>query len=306
MRYVESSSYRIGRPVLLFGALGNLLLALVKISIGFLAHSAALLADGVHSAVDVGALVATWVGFFVSRQPADAAHPYGHQKAESVAQKIVAILLILAGFEVFLTALGDLFRRHLMPPLGIALWVALVTVALKVVLLLVTERQAKALRSPALGAAAVDHRTDVLSGVAALIGIAASRLGFPLGDPLAAIGVSAVVVWTGWRLVVEAVDHLMDRFDDREFLEAVVATVRTVPGVVDVAGLRGRPMGQDALLDIEILVDGDLSVREGHDIARRVRLELERRHPRIKGVHVHVNPAGEEAAMARTKYGGGG
>jgi cation diffusion facilitator family transporter len=296
-------SYHRGQPVLIFGGIGNALLAVGKIAVGLAAHSAALLADGVHSAVDLGGLLAAWVGFFVSGQPADEAHPYGHQKAESVAEKIVAILLILAGFQIFVGAVSDLRTPKLQPPLMVAFWVALLATLLKLVLYVVTRRTARALRSAALKATAADHATDVWSGLAAVVGIGLARLGVPAADPIAAMGVSLVVVWTGWRLVVEAVDSLMDRFDDQELLAEVARTATAVPGVAGVAGLRGRPMGADALIDIEILVAGDLSVREGHAIARRVRLAVEAAHPRVKGVHIHVNPYPEGAGVAEAEVG---
>jgi cation diffusion facilitator family transporter len=286
----RARAYRRGRPVLLLGAAGSAVLAAVKIGVGLAGHSQALVADGVHAAVDVAAVGAAWIGLFVSRQPADEAHPYGHQKAETVAAMAVAVLLILAGFQVLVEAVGEIARGRVEAPIAAALWVGAASVAVKAGLLAVTARAASRTRSEALSAAAADHRADMLSGLVAAAGIAVARAHVPLADPVAAVLVSGLVLHTGWRLVVDAVDRLMDRFDDQAFLTAVERTVESVEGVEGVAGLRGRPMGTDVLLDLEILVAGQLTVEEGHEIARRVRRAVERAHPRVIGVHVHVNP----------------
>jgi len=283
----------LGRLAGNLGVAVNVLLAVLKIVIGITARAQVLLADGLHNLADVAASLAVAIGVYVGHAPPDFEHPYGHQKAESVAAKIVGILLLLAGFEILWTSARDLYLGEAAVPGIIAAYVAGVSLVLKEGMVYLSRRAAELNHSKALRASALDHQMDVIGSVAALLGIILARTVATFFDPLLAMLVSLLVVWSGWQLVNQAVADLMDRFDDRAFLDAVREDAATCGDVREVTGVRGRYMGAQVLVDMEIAVPGDLSVRAGHAVATGVKEVIMQHHPEVVAVHVHVNPEGE-------------
>lgn len=276
---------------LVAGGVANVLLALVKLAAGFFFASQALVADGVHSVADVGSSVAVTIGIHISRTPADRDHPYGHGRAEIIAEDVVGIILILAGFELFGRSVGTLMSGRIGEEPGIiALYVAAGALVVKEVLFRLNRRAAVLTRSPAMMAIARDHRTDVWSSLAAAAGILGARLGYPELDALGGGIVSILVVWAGWRLVTAAVRRLMDAFPDREFLAGVREIAGATPGVKRVDGVRARQMGPFVVLDVEIAVPGSITVLRGHAIANVVQSAIRAAREEVTQVQVHVNP----------------
>lgn len=282
--------FRQGMRTVYLGLAGNVLLTAVKLAAGAVSRSQALVADGVHGAVDMLGSLAVWAGVTVARVPADEEHPYGHQKAESVAKKLVAIFLILAGLEILLGAVRRTLAGHLPTPGWVAVPVLALSLVVKEILYRLSRRAGMSLRSKALLAGAQEHRADVYASLAALVGVTGARAGLPALDPLAAGVVAVFILRAGWDMLREAVDDLMDRVGDRELLAGVAEVVRAVPGVRALQGMRGRSMGHQVLLDMEIGVDGEITVREGHEVARRVRERVMAAYQEVAAVHVHVNP----------------
>lgn len=297
---------RDGRSAILADRLswaGNGLLTVLKLSIGVLAHSQALLADGVHNVADLGATLAVSIGFRVALQPADREHPYGHQKAESVAEKIVGILLILAGMEILASAAREILGGHPAAPGWVAAIVAGFSLIVKQGLFVVSRRAERETHSKAMRAIAADHRADVGASLAALLGVTLARLVAPVFDPLMAMFVALLVVRSGWTLVARAVSDLMDRFDDVGLLRELSRTAESVNGVQGVSGIRGRYMGEEVLIDLEISVRGEMTVRAGHEVAREVKRTIMGGRPEVTAVHVHVNPEGQGEARAPLENG---
>ncbi len=272
---------------------GNTLLTALKIGFGIAANAQVLVADGLHNFADLGASFAVAIGVKVAHVPADFEHPYGHQKAESVAQKIVGILLLLAGIEILYQSSLSVFSGDAAVPGMLSAYIAAGSIVVKEALYRYNHHAALRARSKALAASAVDHRLDAITSVVALAGILLARYFAPVFDPLLAGVVSLFVVYSGWQLVNHAVADLMDRFDDRAMLEALRGVARGVRGVVAVSGIRGRYMGAEVLIDLEIAVPGEYTVREGHYVATTVKEAIMQSRPEVVAVHVHVNPEGE-------------
>jgi cation diffusion facilitator family transporter len=305
---MSASTPRDDRPAWA-GLAANLALAALKVGVGILGRSGALLADGVHSAADAVGSVAVLVGLAVARRPADPGHPYGHGKAESVAALVVAILLGLAGVEVAAASAGRLLRPVAgPPPATAALWVAALSVVVKEALY----RYGRALglrhRSPALLSSAEDHRSDALSSLAAVGGILGARLGLPLLDPAAGFFVSLFILRWGWLLTLGAVGDLIDARGEPATLARVEAEAARVAGVAAVHLVRTRRMGSGVLVDLEIGVDASRTLREAHAVADGVRERIVARLPEVRDVMVHVNPveAGAAAPGAGRGPGAGG
>jgi cation diffusion facilitator family transporter len=284
---------RLGRLAGNLGVAVNIVLSVLKIVVGIVAQAQVLLADGLHNLADVGASLAVAIGVHVGHAPPDFEHPYGHQKAESVAAKIVGILLLLAGAEILFNAAKTLYMGHEAVPGMIAAYVAGISLVLKEGMYWLSRRAAEVGHSKALHASAVDHRVDVFGSVAALAGVLLARTVGSYFDPLLAILVSLLVIYSGWQLVNQAVADLMDRFDDRALLDAFRSDAAAQTEVRRVSGVRGRYMGAQVLVDMEIAVRGDLSVRAGHAVAHEVKQAIMAHHPEVSAVHVHVNPEDE-------------
>lgn len=268
----------------------NGLLAVTKVGIGIVGHSQALIADGVHSAADVAASVAVVIGLRVARQPADPLHNYGHAKAEAVAQKVVAVLLLLAGFEVGSGAVHSLFRPEVVRPTTLTLVVAAAVMAVKEWMYRIQRSTAVKTGSHALMAQARDNRVDVLSSGLATAGIVGALLGWAPSDALGALAVALLVIWLGVSLFSQAAGDLMDRAAPPELAEGIVRAGRAVDGVLGLSGLRTRMVGTLVLVDLEILVDRNLPLVEAHQIAHRVRDQVMASGP-VQDVTVHVSPA---------------
>ncbi len=272
---------------------GNALLTAAKIGFGLATGAQVLVADGLHNFADLGASLAVAIGVRVAHVPADFEHPYGHQKAESVAQKIVGILLLLAGLEILWQSAHDIWHGNAAVPGIISAYVAAGSIVVKEVLYRYNRAVADRARSKALAASAVDNRLDAVTSVVALVGILLARIYSPIFDPVLAGVVSLFVIYSGWLLVNRAVADLMDRFDDRKLLDALRGVALAVRGVREVTGIRGRYMGAEVLIDLEIAVPGDYTVRDGHMVATSVKEAIMESRPEVVAVHVHVNPEEE-------------
>ena len=282
------------------GIIVNFLLVILKGAAGIFAGSFAMLADALHSAADIVASAVVYVGISVASKPADADHPYGHGKAESIASKIVSILVILAGLNSGYFSLRALFTVPESPPGMAALWAALISILVKEWLFRYTYNIGATHGNKALVANAYDHRGDALSSVAALIGIGGARLGTNLGiaqfaylDALAGVVVSVFIVRMGYLLAKEAASELMDSQAGSDLSAELKKLTLETDGVWELHSIRTRAAGPHLLVDMVIGVAENITVREGHDVAKRVKDKLLAEKSEIEDVLIHVNPCKE-------------
>jgi cation diffusion facilitator family transporter len=285
--------YRQSRRAALWGLLANLGLALVKAVGGYFGGSVALLSDAAHSLGDSIVSAIVLLALFWSQRPPDREHPYGHTRVEAVAGSSVSLLLIVTafwvGWEAYQT-LGTPFRE----PEVYTLWIAAANTVLKEGLYQYNHRVARRTGSSAVLATAWDHRLDALSTVAVLVGLVLARWGGPVGhvaDPIAALLVAAIMLWSGAHLFWDSLQELMDRQAGSELVEEVRRQALTVSGVRGVEKLLVRKTGLEYLVDIHVEVDPSLTVREGHAIAHAVKDRVVQNIVLIKDVLVHIEPA---------------
>ncbi len=295
VEFGERERARAAQRVTLVGAVVNLVLAVGKIVIGTLGQSQALVADGIHSLSDLVSdavvLVATRHG---SREP-DPQHPYGHGRIETVATVAVGMLL----FGVTAGIVYDAARRLTSPetllhPGPLALVAALLSVLAKEALTRYTLRVARRIRSALLRANAWHHRSDAISSVVVIIGVAGSMAGLPYLDAVAAIFVALMIAKIAWDLSWGGIRELIDTGLDPEDVTRIRQVILSVHGVRAMHMLRSRRMGADALVDVHILVDPRLSVSEGHQISETVRAKLVRELEDVTDVMVHIDPEDDE------------
>ncbi|MCL6451951.1 MAG: cation diffusion facilitator family transporter [Acetobacteraceae bacterium] len=280
------------------GIAGNVLLAAFKLAAGVVAQSKAMVADGMHSASDILASSVVLAAMRVAGRPADRSHPYGHARAESIAAKLVAVILILAGLEILYVSVRSALAGVSEAPGALALWAAVASIVVKEGMFQYKIRLGRRIKSQAIVANAWEHRSDAFSSLASLVGILGARLGWPLLDPVAGAVVSLFVVKMGWDLLREAIDSLMDRAAGEAMIRGIEQAAQGVPGVEEVRQVRTRALGQTALVDLEIAVSPDLKVSQGHRVADQVRDAILDQVPEVAEVLVHVDPAGHGAPAA--------
>lgn len=280
-----------GRRVVLFTLAGNLVLTVVKALVGLLSGSMAMLAEAVHSAADVLASSGVLLGLTIAGRPPDANHPYGHGKVESLVGLAVAGVLVYIGASLGISTLA-LLREPAGVPGIVALWTAFLAIPAKEVMYRYTIRVARQSQSVALMADAWHHRADAIISLAVLAGIGGARLGLPLADPLVSLAICLLIGRIGGRIALKAFDQLTDACPGPERVKTYRRAVEEVTGVREVHGLRVRSYGSLRYLDVRIGVDQNLSVREGHSICGAVRECLQRHHPEVAEVLIHVTPWG--------------
>jgi cation diffusion facilitator family transporter len=282
-----------GARLVLRGVVINLVLAAVKFAGGIFGNTYALIADGAESLLDIFSSLLVWAGFRVASRPPDDDHPYGHGKAEAVSALAVAAFIFAMAGWVGVHAVHEIITPHLGP----AWWTLLVLAGVVGIKLWLSRRMAVAgeeAGSTALGVEAMHHWSDAMTSAAAFIGITLALVGgkgWETADDWAALFACFVIAFNGARMVVKALGDVMDAAVSENFLNEVRALALAVPGVLALDKVRMRKSGLSYLVDIQVRVDGDLTVRAGHAIAHAVKDALIASAPhRISDVTVHVEP----------------
>ncbi|WP_207750654.1 cation diffusion facilitator family transporter [Anaeromonas gelatinilytica] len=286
----KENRYKSSQKVIWITIFLNTFLSILKIVIGLLANSNAMLADGIHSMSDVGSSLGIIVGLFIAKKPEDKEHQYGHEKAETIATFMLSMLLIAVGLNIGYSSVKLIFSGDVQVPGVAAIWAAIISIIVKEIQFRISMRTGKKINSDVLIADAWHHRSDALSSIAALIGIIGSRLGYGFLDPLAGLIVSIIVVKVGVEIFIKGTNELMDESLEEEKLIKIVNSVLSHKGVKTINDIKARKHGSMAYVDIEIAVDPNISVIEGHDIAEDVENIVYEKIDNIKSVLVHVNP----------------
>jgi cation diffusion facilitator family transporter len=284
--------YRDSRRAAAWGIALSLCLGLVKFVGGFFGHSLALVSDAVHSLVDAAISGALLGALLLAERPADPEHPYGHGRWELVAGAGVAIALLVVAAGIAWEAITTIYEPH-EPPHTYTLVIAAGGALFQEGVHRYASRVARQSGSGALAATAWDYRLDALGALAVVLGVSFSKWGGPSwqsADRVAALVISATVLWIGGRLLRENINDLMDRQAPAKVLAQIRHAASIVPGVLGVETLRVRKSGLEYLVDIHIEVAADLTVEVGHEIAHAVKDRIRENVPAIRDVLVHVEP----------------
>lgn len=273
---------------------GNALLSLLKLLAGIIAHSGAMISDAVHSASDVCSSVIVIVGVKLAAKASDKDHPYGHERFECVAAIVLSVILLVSGLFIGHNAIEQILSgspQDIPIPGLLALAAAVLSIASKEAMYWYTRHYAKALDSGALMADAWHHRSDALSSVGALIGIAGARMGFPVLDTIASLIICAFIVKAAYDIFKDAIEKMVDRSCNEETEHAIAACAAQQEGVCGVDLIHTRIFGNKIYVDIEISADREITLAAGHEIANRVHDAIETQFEKVKHVMVHVNPS---------------
>ncbi|MCM1133361.1 MAG: cation diffusion facilitator family transporter [Ruminococcus flavefaciens] len=276
---------------------GNIALSLIKFFAGIFAHSGAMVSDAVHSASDVFSSIIVIIGVKMSAKKSDREHPYGHERMECVAAIVLAVVLLVTGLFIgnsTLESIRDINSAEVVVPGKLALAAAVVSIVTKEAMFWYTRHYAKILDSGAVMADAWHHRSDALSSVGALIGIAGARMGLPVLEPAASLLICAFILKASYDIFRDAIDKMIDHSCDYQTECQIRDCVLEQVGVNDIDLLQTRIFGNKIYVDIEISMDGNKSLAEAHATAEKVHSEIESNFPKVKHIMVHVNPDNEK------------
>nr|VFK19631.1 MAG: cation diffusion facilitator family transporter [Candidatus Kentron sp. LPFa]VFK34347.1 MAG: cation diffusion facilitator family transporter [Candidatus Kentron sp. LPFa] len=290
--------YHAMRRVTHIGSVLDLGLAVAKMTVGWLAHSQALIADGVHSLSD---LLTNFLVLFAAREAhreADEEHPYGHERIEAMATVGLGVVLVLVASGIGFDAIRRLLHPDLLlRPEMWALVVAAISIAVKEGLYHYTMRIANRLQSNLLRANAWHSRSDAISSVVVVVGVAGSMAGLPYVDAIAAVVVAAMIARIGVDLAWRSVGELIDTGVEEQELARIQDVILGVDGVATLHMLRTRRMGKNVLVDVHItLLNSRVSVSEGHQISEMVMARLMENLEEVTDVTVHIDPEDDERA----------
>jgi cation diffusion facilitator family transporter len=293
----QDARYRDIRKVTVVGGVVDLLLGAAKVLVGITAGSQALIADGIHSFSDLATDFLVLFAAKHAHREADVEHPYGHGRIETVATVVLGVSLVLVAIGISYEAVRRLLAPELLlHPGPLALVVALVSVASKEIIYQYTARAARRLRSKMLLANAWHSRSDAISSVVVVIGVAGTMAGYSYLDAVAAVMVALMIAKIGWDLLWKSLQELIDTALEPEKVAELRTIIMSVNGVRACHMLRTRHSGSDVLADVHILVDPALSVSEGHQIGETVRRRLIDKLDDVSDVTVHIDPEDDELA----------
>ena len=281
----------------LVGSAGNVLLVIVKFIAGILGHSAAMVADAVHSLSDFLTDVVVLVFVGVSARPQDPSHDYGHGKFETLATLFIS--LALAGAAIGIIVSGALKfaswleGEELPAPGQVALWVALLSIAVKELMFQYTARKGRKLESSALTANAWHHRSDALSSIGTAVGIGGAVLlggRWTVLDPLASIVVGAMLLGVAWKILRPSMGELTDESLPAATEDEIMDILRSAPGVTEPHNLRTRRIGNRVAIEAHIRLNGALTLQEAHDRTTEIERKLKERFGPEALITLHMEP----------------
>lgn len=280
------------KQVTIVGMIVNIALSIIKLLIGFIGNSQALIADGIHSFSDLTTDFSIIFGVKFWLRPADKDHPYGHQKIELLVTIFIAFVLMIIGLSILFKAIFSLHSDTKETPQLIAFVVAVISIISKELLYRYTVKKSEILKSSALKANAWHHRSDAISSLPVAVAIIISSI-FPnlaFVDYIGAILVSIFIIYPAFKMIKDSVSNLLDESVDKETFEEISKIASNVPNVIDAHDIRTRKIGEAIFVDMHILVDKNITVKEGHDIAKAVKKTLLKQNSNILDVLIHIEP----------------
>lgn len=282
--------FKAAKTASILGIIGNIFLFIIKILVGLVSHSQAMIADAMNSASDIFSSVMTFIGNMVSSEPADEDHNLGHGKAEYIYSMLISITMIVLGIKILWDSVLSIFKGN---EYNFTIWliiVCIVTIVVKMGLYLYTSKIGKKYKNLLVEANAKDHRNDCAITLFNLIAACLSLLNVRYVDGIVGIGISLWIVYTGIKIFKESYDVLMDKTMSIDLKNKVLKIVEGHEEVLKVNHFNATPVGYMYQISFTIFLDGNMSTFKSHDIANALEREIEQKVPEIALTVIHVNP----------------
>lgn len=277
------------KRVSLWGIIGNLFLLIIKLVIGVLGHSQAMIADAVNSAGDIFASLMSSIGNKISSTPEDEEHNFGHGKAEYIFSFLIALSMIFVAFKLLFDSIVSLFNPSEVGYPKLLIIVCIITIGVKLALFLYSNYMSKKYESILIDATKKDHRNDCVLTTCTLISVIFSIFGIYFVDGIVGIGISLWICFTGVNIFLESYDVLMDSAISENTKKEILDIIKEFPDIQKIDHFTSKPVGYKYLISISIYIDGNMSTFESHKIAD----DLEKRLNNMEEVYlaiIHVNP----------------
>lgn len=279
---------KLGERGAILSIIAYICLSTLKLTIGYMADSEALKADGLNNTTDIIASIAVLIGLKISRKPADSDHTYGHWKSEAVASLVASFIMMAVGIQVFIAAITSIFDdKHTSPDL-IAAWTGIFCAIVMYAVYRYNKRLAGKINSQSVMAAAKDNLSDAWVSIGAAVGIIGAQFHLVWLDPLAAVIVGFLICKTAWDIFRDASHQLTDGFNEEE-IQSYKEIILDIYGVKGIKNIKARSYGNNTVVDVVILVNSTLDITSAHDISTNVETALMKEHD-VYDVHVHVEP----------------
>lgn len=286
------NSSKNAKRVGVIGIISNLFLLVIKFIVGIIFKSQGLIADALNSFSDVFSSIVTYVGGKISEKPADEDHEFGHGKAEFVASFLIGIFMVLVSIRTLVGGATSIIYNKSFTFSYFLIIVPIVTIIVKSVLYFYCKCKAKQYNSLLILANSKDHRNDILLSLGVIIGVIFGCFGYYFVDGIVGILISLVIIITGIRIVKEAYNVLIDKCIDVDSMKDIKKIISKIDGVNHIDSVKSKPTGNLHMLIVKVSVNSDMTVKEGHNIAGKIREELIE-YPSIYDVVVHINPDDE-------------
>jgi len=282
-----------GIKVSVISIIVNAFLSIFKFIAGLIGKSNAMISDSIHSLSDVLSTIVVIIGLKLASKKEDISHPYGHERIECIAAFILSMFLFITGILIgFVGVKTIIYQKYssIQTPTMIALIAAIISIITKEIMYWATRKVAKRINSDSLMADAWHHRSDSLSSIGSLIGIGGAMLGFKLLDSIASIIICLCIIKVAFDIFMDSVNKVVDKSCDNEFIINLKSVISEVDGVEGIDSLKTRLFGNKIYVDVEIVANQNLLLKDAHKIAEEVHDTIEESFEDVKHCMVHVNP----------------
>ncbi len=276
-----------------FSIIGNTVLAIVKWLAGYFGNSYALIADAIESTADIFSSIAVLFGIKYSSKPADDNHPYGHGRIEPLVTFGVVVFLIISATIIAYESIQNISEPH-EPPKAFTLIILGAIIIWKELSYHLVMKKARQTKSTSLAADAWHHRSDAITSVAAFTGISIALVmgkGYESADDWAALFASFIILYNSYKILKPALGEIMDKDVYPDMVSDICEFSKTIEGVINTEKCHIRKTGMTFYIDLHIIVDKNITVKEGHDIAHNLKNRLKEKMPEIADVLIHVEPS---------------
>ncbi len=282
------------KRIVVISLIGNIILSALKLSFGYFGNSQSLFSDGLNSLSDVLVSVLILIVLKVAHKKPDKTHPYGHEKFEGVLYLLLSFIILITSLVLFGSGAKTIYEyifSNIVPktPMMVTVYVAITALIIKLFLYFLNHLSAIKYESSSLKAETKNHLFDILATSVSLISIIVSRFGFPYFEGIGTILIAGFVLYAGIKMIIEAISYLVDEAPDSETVKAIIKTIKSVKGVIEIDDLKARRHMNHIYVDVEISVLKELSLMEAHNIAHHVHDIVENEYNAIHCM-VHVNP----------------